>query len=147
MACFYESGLINSSDSSGFRKVEVWIGLPGCRLENANFVPSKPNEIPRRVNELIEWWRDEYMNVVHGDDNGKILAIAQFHERFLSIHPFVDGNGRLARLIASIQYRDLLNQQIAFEGIESRVEYYVALQKARECGHQALVDVFRSLAK
>ena len=87
------------------------------------------------------------MNVLYGTDDDKILAIAQFHERFLSIHPFLDGNGRLARVIASIQYRDLLKRQIAFEAIESRAEYYAALQSAREGGHQALVDIFLSLAK
>lgn len=147
LACLYESGLVNSSAAQGFRKVQVWIGLPGCTLENADFVPPPPNEVPRRVNDLIEWWRGEYMDVVHGDDSEKILVIAQFHEKFLSIHPFLDGNGRLARVIASIQYRDLLNQQIAFEEIESRAEYYAALQAARKGGHQALVDVFLSLAK
>lgn len=147
LACLYESGLVNSSAAQDFRKVQVWIGLPGCTLESADFVPPPPNEVPRRVNELIEWWRGEYMNVLYGTDDDKILAIAQFHERFLSIHPFLDGNGRLARVIASIQYRDLLNRQIAFEEIESRAEYYAALQSAREGGHQALVDIFLSLAK
>lgn len=147
LACLYESGLVNSSAANGFRKIQVWIGLPGCTLESADFVPPPPNEVPRRVNELLEWWRTEYMNVLYGDEPEKILAIAQFHERFLSIHPFLDGNGRLARVIASIQYRDLLNQQIAFDEIENRAEYYAALQSAREGGHQALVGLFRSLAK
>lgn len=147
LACLYESGLVNSPAAQGFRKIQVWIGLPGSTLQNADFVPPPPNEVPRRVNELIEWWRNEYMNVAYGDDSQKILAIAQFHEKFLSIHPFLDGNGRVARIIASIQYQDLLNQLIAFEEIESRAEYYAALQAAREGGHQTLVDVFRSLVK
>lgn len=147
LACLYESGLVNSSAAQGFRKVQVWIGLPGCTLESADFVPPPPSEVPRKVNELLDWWRSEYMNVLYGDDTEKILAIAQFHERFLSIHPFLDGNGRLARVIASIQYRDLLDQQIAFDEIENRGEYYAALQSAREGGHQALVNIFLSLAK
>lgn len=147
LACLYESGLINSSAAHGFRKVQVWIGLPGCTLETADFVPPPPNEVPRRVNELLEWWRSEYMDVLYGDQPEKILAIAQFHERFLSIHPFLDGNGRLARVIASIQYRDLLDQHIAFDEIENRAEYYEALQSARKGGHQALVGIFLSLAK
>jgi len=147
LACLYESGLVNSSSAHGFRKVQVWIGLPGCTLETADFVPPPPNEVPRRVNELLEWWRTEYMDVLYGDQPEKILAIAQFHERFLSIHPFLDGNGRLARVIASIQYRDLLDQQISFDEIENRAEYYEALQSARKGGHQALVGIFLSLAK
>lgn len=147
LACLYESGLVNYSAAQGFRKVQVWVGLPGCTLETADFVPPPSSEVPRRVNELLEWWRGEYMNVVYGGEREKILAIAQFHERFLSIHPFLDGNGRLARVIASIQYRDILNQQIAFDEIEFRAEYYAALQLARKDGHQALVDIFLSLAK
>lgn len=147
LAGLYETGLINSSAAQGFRKVEALIGLPGSDLKSSVFLPPPANEVPRRVNELIEWWRGEYMNVLYGTDDEKILAIAQFHERFLSIHPFRDGNGRLARVIASIQYRDLLNQQIAFEEIENSTEYYTALQSAKEGGHQALVDIFLSLAK
>jgi Fic family protein len=65
----------------------------------------------------------------------------------LSIHPFLDGNGRVARVLASIQYRDLLGQQIVFEELENLKEYYEALQLARQGGHQALVDMFLSLAK
>lgn len=147
LACLYETECASSSASHGFRRMQVWIGVPGCAQENADFVPPQPNEVPRRVNELLEWWRDEYMNVLYDDDSAKILAIAQFHERFLSIHPFIDGNGRLARVIASLQYRDLLNQQIAFDEIETKAEYYAALQSARKGGHQALVDIFLSLAK
>lgn len=147
LACLYESGLVNSAAAYGFRKVQVWIGLPGCSLETADFVPPPPNELPRRVNELLKWWRSEYMDILYGDQSEKILAIAQFHERFLSIHPFLDGNGRLARVIASIQYRDLLGQQIAFEEIENQAEYYEALQTARKGDHQALVGIFLSLAK
>jgi len=147
LACLYETECVNSTDALAFRKADVWIGLPGCSVENADYVPPPPNEVPRRVNELIEWWRNEYMNVLYGGISEKVLAIAQFHERLLSIHPFVDGNGRLARVIASIQYRDLLNQQIAFEAIENKAEYYAALQSARKGGHQALVDMFLSLAK
>lgn len=147
LACLYESGLVNSSAAHGFRKVQVWVGLPGCTLETADFVPPLPNEVPRRVNELLEWWRTEYMNVLYGEQLEKIRAIAQFHERFLSIHPFLDGNGRLARVIASIQYRDLLDQQISFDEIDNRAEYYEALQSAQKGGHQALVSIFLSLTK
>lgn len=147
LACLYESGEFTSSAAQGFRKIQVWVGLPGCALEDADFVPPPPNEVPHRVNELLEWWRSKYMDVLYGNGSEKVLAIAQFHEQFLSIHPFLDGNGRLARVIASIQYRDLLSQHIAFEAIEHRADYYTALQSARKGGHQPLVDIFLSLAK
>ena len=147
LACLYDSGLVNSPAAHAFRNVQVWVGLPGCTIDRADYIPPPPTEVPRLVNELLEWWRAEYMNVVYGGDSAKMLLIAEFHERLLSIHPFLDGNGRLARVIASLQYRDLMNQQIAFDEIENMAEYYTALQSAREGGHQALADVFRSLAK
>jgi Fic family protein len=148
LAClYYETALLSSSAAIGFRKVQVWIGVPGSKREDADYVPPSPSEVPRRVNELLEWWRKEYMNILYADTQTQILAIAQFHERFLSIHPFLDGNGRVARVIASIQCRDLLGQQIVFEELENIQEYYAALQLARQGGHQALVDVFSSLAK
>jgi hypothetical protein len=147
LACLYESGVINSKAAWGFRKTQVWIGVPGCTPENADFVPPAPEEVPRRVNDLLEWWRSEYMDVLYGEPSKRVFAIAQFHEKFLSIHPFLDGNGRLARVIASIQYKDLLGQQIAFEETDNKAEYYAALQTARNGGHQALVDMFLSLAK
>ena len=87
------------------------------------------------------------MNILYADRQEKVLAIAQFHEQFLSIHPFLDGNGRVSRVIASIQCEDLLGQKLSFEEIADRNEYYKALQSAREGGHQALVDMFISLAK
>ena len=147
IACLYESGIGNSAASLGFRKMQVWIGIPGCTLETADFVPPPPNEIPRRINKLLNWWREEYMNILYADRQEKVLAIAQFHEQFLSIHPFLDGNGRVSRVIASIQCEDLLGQKLSFEEIADRNEYYKALQSAREGGHQALVDMFLSLAK
>ena len=147
IACLYETGILNSLAATGFRKLQVWIGFPGCTQDNADYIPPPPDEVPRMINELLEWWRAEYMNVLYANSQIKVLAIAQFHEKFLSIHPFLDGNGRVARVIASIQYRDLLGQQVAFEKIENRNDYYAALQSARQGGHQSLVDIFLSLAK
>jgi hypothetical protein len=147
LACLYETGILNSRAALGFRKIQVWIGVPGCTPDNADYVPPPPTEVPRKIKELLEWWRSEYMNVLYDEPPAKVLAIALFHERFLSIHPFLDGNGRVARVIASIQYGDLLGKQIAFEEIEKRHEYYAALQSARQGDHQALVNILLSLAK
>ena len=76
----------------------------------------------------------------------RISAIATFHEKFLSIHPFLDGNGRIARVLASIQFKDLLEKDVIFEKIE-RLEYYKALQKSREGNGQRLNDIFTALIK
>jgi Fic family protein len=130
----------------GFRKLDVWIGNPGQEKENADFVPSPPSDVPALTFDLLEWWRSEYMKVAYSSTDKKITAIATFHEKFLSIHPFLDGNGRVARVLASIQFKDLLDKDVTFEKIE-RIEYYKSLQTAREGNGQRLNDIFTALIK
>jgi Fic family protein len=86
------------------------------------------------------------MKVCFSTDDKKISTIAAFHERFLSIHPFLDGNGRVARLLASIQFKDLLDKDVTFENVE-RFHYYKALQTARNGEKESLNDIFLALIK
>ncbi len=86
------------------------------------------------------------MKVAYGSNYKKITAIATFHEKFLSIHPFLDGNGRIARVLASVQFKDLLDKDVTFEKIE-RIEYYKALQTSREGNGQRLNNIFTALIK
>lgn len=130
----------------GFRKVEVWIGNPGQEKENADFIPAPPLDVPTLTFKLLEWWREEFMKVAYDCIDRKISSIALFHEKFLSIHPFLDGNGRVARALASIQFKDLLDKDVTFEKIE-RIEYYKALQTARNGNEQRLNDIFTALIK
>lgn len=130
----------------GFRKVEVWIGNPGNEKDKADFVPAPPNEVSKLTYDLLRWWREEYMKVIYRTDKEKISAIANFHERFLSIHPFLDGNGRVARTLASMQYKDLLEKDVQFEGIE-RSKYYEALNAARNGSNKNLNAIFTALIK
>lgn len=130
----------------GFRKVDVWIGTPGAEKEDADFIPASPLEVPSLTFDLLNWWREEYMKVAYSSEIKKISAIASFHEKFLSIHPFLDGNGRVSRILASIQFKDLLNIEVTFERIE-RIDYYKALQTARKGNEKGLNDIFTALIK
>lgn len=130
----------------GFRKMDVWIGNPGADKEDADFIPAVPTEVPSLTYDLLNWWREEYMKVAYSSDEKKISAIASFHEKFLSIHPFLDGNGRVARMLASIQFKDLLDKDVTFEKVE-RKDYYKALQIARNGNGQGLNDIFTALIK
>ena len=69
------------------------------------------------------------MKVKYGTENDQIQAISEFHEKFVTIHPFLDGNGRVARAISALQYQDLLEKDVHFDKI-SRESYYQALQNA-----------------
>ncbi|MBI9060070.1 MAG: Fic family protein [Labilibaculum sp.] len=146
-ACLYEiDGQKYNSEFLGFRKVDVWIGSAGGDKSNADFVPPEASNVPSLIIELLEWWRNEYMTINYGNEQAKIFSIAQFHEKILTIHPFLDGNGRVARTISSIQFKDLLDKEVKFEKIEPK-EYYEALQESRNDNKQALNDIFMSLIK
>lgn len=147
LACLYENRGTSTLTSEGFRKVQTWIGIAGSSFDNAEYIPPPSEDIPSLINELLTWWREKYMDVLYAENDVKISAIAEFHERFLSIHPFLDGNGRIVRVISSLQYRDLIGEDIIFEKIENISEYYKALQTARSGNIQELVDIFMVLAK
>jgi Fic family protein len=61
-----------------------------------------------------------------------VAGLAELHHRFLTIHPFMDADGRVARSIADPATRELLNQRIGREFIEDAQDYYAALEAADE---------------
>jgi len=130
----------------GLRNVEVWIGPPGGDQTQADFIPTAPNNIHKEIFELLNWWREIYLQVDNGNDQSKLSAIVSFHEKILSIHPFLDGNGRISRILASLQFMDLLNQDVKFDEIDRHI-YYKALQKARDGNSSELVRIFKSIMK
>ena len=136
----------NYSDFVGLRNVEVWIGSPGAEKTQADFVPTAPNNIHKEIFELLKWWREIYLQVDNGNDQSKLNAIVSFHEKFLTIHPFLDGNGRIARILASLQFKDLLNQDVKFDEINRSI-YYKGLQQAREGSITELERIFKSIMK
>lgn len=77
-----------------FRTVQNYIGLPGARLEDALYVPPEPN----RVKEYMDNWEKYY----HGEERDPLVQLAVVHAQFEAIHPFVDGNGRLGRMLVPL---------------------------------------------
>lgn len=119
-----------SSDQAGsLRSVGVWIGTPGSTPEHARYIPPNPKEVPTLINALLQNWRENYTETLQADKTKKIERIVFFHHEFLRIHPFLDGNGRLARLIMEQQARELLNIERRVV-LEDSVAYFEALQKA-----------------
>jgi hypothetical protein len=147
LACLYEAQEDALRLQTGLRKTDVWIGTAGCKPEEAEFTPPAPDQVPELLVELLDWWRRQYMDVLYSNRDGKIRAVAEFHVRFLSIHPFLDGNGRVARVLASIQLKDLIAECTELGPIEDIAAYYRALQNAREGDGRALVDVFMTLVR
>lgn len=65
----------------------------GVRITGASFMPPPSSEVRPRMNELLKWLKD------NPDEHSPIELAAVFHHRFVQIHPFVEGNGRTARLL------------------------------------------------
>jgi fido (protein-threonine AMPylation protein) len=108
------------------RKVQVWIGEAGSSLEHARYVPPSAKEVPRLLKELLTSWNSKFSQLKSASRDEKIDALSEFHHRFLSILPFPDGNGRIARLLLGMQVKDLFGKNIDFFGLKRR-EYYDAL--------------------
>jgi Fic family protein len=77
-----------------FRRIQNWIGKPGCTPETASFVPPPPNE----VEPCLAAWE----KFLHESDLPPLVTIALAHYQFEAIHPFLDGNGRVGRLLITL---------------------------------------------
>ena len=94
-----------------FRKTQNWIGRPGSTLATASYIPPPPGE----VEPCLAAW-EKFM---HESDLPPVVTIALAHYQFEAIHPFLDGNGRVGRLlgdtwaVASLQHATTVhfNQQ------------------------------------
>jgi Fic family protein len=96
-------------DPGEVRRVQNWIGPPGAPLDEATYVPPPPAEIPAALSALERY--------IHGDTGlPPLLDIALVHYQFEAIHPFLDGNGRIGRLLITLMLieRDLLPEPLLY---------------------------------
>ena len=78
-----------------FRRTQNWIGAPGCVLDTATYVPPPPD----RMWECL----DAFEKYLHADHVlPPLLTVACLHYQFEAIHPFIDGNGRVGRLLVAL---------------------------------------------
>jgi cell filamentation protein, protein adenylyltransferase len=115
-----------------FRRSQNWIGPPDSTLETATYVPPPPEHMPAA---LHAW--ELFLHERGGMPD--LVQCALMHEQFEAIHPFVDGNGRLGRLLITLFLieRGRLSQPLLYlsEYIENRRrEYYERLQRVRTRG-------------
>jgi Fic family protein len=114
------------------RKSQNWIGPAGCTLGEATFVPPPPEEVPQALSDLERW--------LHSDSPLPVLVqVALAHVQFETIHPFLDGNGRVGRLLITflLTERGLLSQPVLYLSHyfkRYRSEYYERLQAVRDAG-------------
>ncbi|MEM7305177.1 MAG: Fic family protein [Planctomycetota bacterium] len=114
------------------RQTQSWIGPSGCGLNNATFVPPPPQDVPEALAQLERFLHD-------GDDLPDLIKIGLAHAQFETIHPFLDGNGRVGRLLITflLTERLLLAKPVLYLSHffkRHRSEYYDRLQAVRDRG-------------
>ena len=77
-----------------FRKIQKWIGPPGCSIEEATFIPPSPDTLPAAL--------DDWEKYIHSEEKDRLVQLAIVKAQFELIHPFLDGNGRIGRMLVPL---------------------------------------------
>lgn len=127
------SGVRGNEKSPGeFRKSQNWIGYAGCILNTASFVPPAPGEMEKSLTDLEKY--------IHEDSFiPNLIKIALIHYQFETIHPFLDGNGRMGRLliVLFLKERGLIEYPVLYLSYffkKNRNRYYELLNNVRVKG-------------
>ncbi|MCL2648442.1 MAG: Fic family protein [Phycisphaerales bacterium] len=121
----------NEKQPGKIRRSQNWIG--GTRPGNARFVPPPPDALPDALSALEKW-------IHRSDDLPPLVRIGLAHAQFETIHPFLDGNGRIGRLLITLLVEHwkilsvpLLYLSVAFK--RHQQEYYNRLTEIRSHGN------------
>lgn len=127
------SGVRGKEKNPGeFRQSQNWIGGAGSTIKTARYIPPDVLSMKESLSDL-----EKYMNAE--DELDDLIRIALIHYQFESIHPFLDGNGRIGRLLIVLY---LLEKKViktpslylSFYLKEHRIEYYDRMSAIRETG-------------
>ncbi|GJL62893.1 MAG: cell division protein Fic [Nitrospirales bacterium] len=115
------------------RTTQNWIGPVGSTLHEATFVPPPPEEVPQALGQLESFLHQT-------DPMPSLVKIGLAHAQFETIHPFLDGNGRMGRLLITFLLceRQILQQPVLYLSHylkRHRNQYYNMLQNIRDNGN------------
>ena len=115
-----------------FRYSQNWIGGKGSTIRNARYIPPNPEDMQTAMSDL-----EKYMN---GDDSlDPLIQAALIHYQFETTHPFLDGNGRVGRLLITLflMEKGILSHPalyISYFLKMNRIEYYDRMTQVRKTG-------------
>lgn len=112
-----------------YRRIPNWIGPEGCTIEQARFVPCSAETVPAAM--------DAWEAYIHAEAPDVLIQLAVVHAEFEAIHPFLDGNGRLGRLIIPLFLKS--------KGLLSAPNFYLSeyLEGHRDEYYERLLAVSR----
>lgn len=116
-----------------FRRSQNWIGGQGSTLKNARYIPPTPDDMQAAMSGLEKY--------IHADDETDVLIrAALIHYQFETIHPFLDGNGRVGRLLITLflMEKKILTTPalyISYFLKKNRIEYYDRMTEVRAKGN------------
>ena len=115
-----------------FRYSQNWIGGQGSTLKNARFIPPNPEDMLTAMSDL-----EKYIN--SDDTLDPLIQAALIHYQFETTHPFLDGNGRVGRLLITLflMEKDILSTPalyISYYLKMNRIEYYDRMTQVRRTG-------------
>ena len=114
-----------------FRRSQNWIGPENATLEEATFVPPPVHEMKQAL--------DNFERFMHEDELPALVHAGLAHAQFETIHPFLDGNGRVGRLLITflLVYRGVFHRPLLYLSVylkRHRAEYYDRLMAIRNSG-------------
>lgn len=112
-----------------FRRTQNWIGPAGCTMEEATFIPPAPDAVPQAL--------DNWEKYIHQDEKDPLVQLALVKAQFELIHPFLDGNGRIGRMLVPLFLfeKKLLSRPMFYLSAyleRNRAQYYQALNSISE---------------
>lgn len=116
-----------------FRNSQNWIGPAGSTLKDAKYIPPNTEDMLKAMSDLEKFINNE-------DEMDPLIKIALIHYQFETIHPFLDGNGRIGRLLIALFLKatKLLSHETLYLSYffkRNRVEYYDRLSEVRIKGN------------
>ncbi len=110
-----------------FRHIQNWIGVPGTPIERAQYVPPEPIKVLGYMENLEQFINSEYTDC--------LIQVALVHAQFECIHPFIDGNGRIGRILIPIF--------LFSKGMIAKPALYISefFEKNRQTYYQLLNDI------
>jgi Fic family protein len=115
-----------------FRRSQNWLGGQGGALKNARYIPPTPEDMIEAMSDL-----EKYINV--DDSLDVLIRAALIHYQFETVHPFLDGNGRIGRLLITLFLieKGILETPALYVSYflkKNRLEYYDRLSEVRQSG-------------